>query len=644
MEYSINVNKTPTVQQINQPCETLMKHKESMLLGFKDNQPVYQNKTRMNTKDTVMGNVKDDSPTAAAVNTSKVLDVKVDPKTQEKFIILNGKRFRMATLEDAKSQMSSQNTLKYRDEKTSSPHILSQADNGKLENVDKTQVNKNAKAQSNQNATTFRTQETSLPHTLTPVDNGKLENVDKAPQVNKDKVMNMESVLKNKGNPLADDKQSNDSTIVVIKCKNEKCELANKLKVNSAAEFDKTDTPKMELLASNVIVKDGKILRKKKVLKTVECAVETDITNRHMEMMLKKFIGISFNKEVQTDIQIDPKEKVNENIGCYSPLEELAQFLSPSGLEELLSIPCEIDSIPATSKPDKSNMEKNVFKELHAALIADDKGNMPIHQAVIMNNLTKVKKCACILRALNLPGYIDLPNVDQLTPLSLAIMHGASTDIISFLLSEGAKLNSADSEGNTAFHLTIEFQRKDALEILLSCKGPDFNLNAVNHKGMTPLIMCCMSGKYCCADLLLQHGADPNIKDGNSGRTALFHAVETENEELVKLLMRYGADTKEKNFFGTSPHDAMFEIDVSESMRKLILCKSNRKRGAAEAAALRGTVVPESRLGPQKPPPKPNGPTSAFSTMVDRSKIKTYPSLKKIKKDEFDTYSFLFAK
>nr|CAH7747740.1 unnamed protein product [Callosobruchus chinensis] len=600
MEYSRNVDKTPTKQQINDPYGTLMNDKRSMLLGFKDNQPVYQIKnTTMTTKNIDMGNTKDDGPTAAAVNTSRVVNVRVDPKTQEKFIILNGKRIRMASLGETKAQ-NNQDTLSFRVKKTSLPHISAQADNGKLEKVDKTS------------------------------------------QVNKDKLY----AQKNMGNPLVDNKETDDSTVVVIKCKNLNCELANKLKdpkhskTTSLTEFDNIDTPKIELLASNVIVKDSKMLKTKNVATTVDCSVETDITTEHMDVLLKKMIAISSDKEVQTDIQIDPKKKVHENnLECYSPFEEFAACLSPRGLEELLNIPCEIDPISAVSKPDKSNMEKNFFKELHAALIADEKGNLPIHQAVIMDDLKRVKKCACILRALNLQGYIDLHNTDQLTPLCLSVMHGANTEIISFLLSEGAKLNSADSEGNTVLHLAIEFQRKDALEILLCYKGPDFNLNAVNHKGITPLIMCCIGGEYSCADLLLQHGADPNVKDGNSGRTALFHAVETENEELVELLMKYGADTKEKNFFGTSPHDAMFEIEVSETMRKLILCKTSRKR-MADAAALRGTVIsdrlpPLSQARPQ---------TQGIRLFFEGKKIRTYPSLKKIKKDDYNSYPVFFAK
>nr|CAI5861756.1 unnamed protein product [Callosobruchus analis] len=105
--------------------------------------------------------------------------------------------------------------------------------------------------------------------------------------------------------------------------------------------------------------------------------------------------------------------------------------------------------------------------------------------------------------------------------------------------------------------------------------------------------------------------------------------------------MKYGADTKEKNFFGTSPHDAMFELEVSESMRRLILCKPSRKRGTEGGAALRGTIISE-RL-----PSRPESPqvlTKEFHLYINQKKIRTYPSLKKIKKDDYDSYPVFFAK
>lgn len=47
--------------------------------------------------------------------------------------------------------------------------------------------------------------------------------------------------------------------------------------------------------------------------------------------------------------------------------------------------------------------------------------------------------------------------------------------------------------------------------------------------GFTPLMLCVSKDQFEMAEILLKYGGDPNIKDQKSGRTALFHAVESNN-------------------------------------------------------------------------------------------------------------------
>ncbi|KAK1990621.1 hypothetical protein LX36DRAFT_754050 [Colletotrichum falcatum] len=56
----------------------------------------------------------------------------------------------------------------------------------------------------------------------------------------------------------------------------------------------------------------------------------------------------------------------------------------------------------------------------------------------------------------------------------------------------------------------------------------------------TPLGVAILYNNLKCAELLLQHGADPNIP-GEWGRTPLFFADRNSSEEAVRLLVDYGA-------------------------------------------------------------------------------------------------------
>lgn len=81
----------------------------------------------------------------------------------------------------------------------------------------------------------------------------------------------------------------------------------------------------------------------------------------------------------------------------------------------------------------------------------------------------------------------------------------------------------------------------------------------VNHQdriGYTSLHYCAQEKRIEAAEILPQHGANPNLRDqhGNTPLwTALFNAKG--KFEMVKLLLRQGVDSQTKNKHGKSPND-----------------------------------------------------------------------------------------
>lgn len=64
---------------------------------------------------------------------------------------------------------------------------------------------------------------------------------------------------------------------------------------------------------------------------------------------------------------------------------------------------------------------------------------------------------------------------------------------------------------------------------------------------------------------------------------------------MVQLLLNYNADTKIKNFFGTSPHDAMYEVDeIPENIKSAILGKSCKRKNMEEPKVLKLRRVEEN--------------------------------------------------
>lgn len=77
-------------------------------------------------------------------------------------------------------------------------------------------------------------------------------------------------------------------------------------------------------------------------------------------------------------------------------------------------------------------------------------------------------------------------------------------------------------------------------------------------------MLAAIESKADMVDILLKNGADPNLRDEKSGRTALFHAVEVNSNFVINLLLKYRADPRIRNFFGLTVLDAAKDLDMQD--------------------------------------------------------------------------------
>ena len=71
-------------------------------------------------------------------------------------------------------------------------------------------------------------------------------------------------------------------------------------------------------------------------------------------------------------------------------------------------------------------------------------------------------------------------------------------------------------------------------------------MNAKNVVGQTTLIIAAWIGHKEIAELLIENGADLNVKDESLGNTPLDWAIRRKRTEIADLLRKHGGKTAEE--------------------------------------------------------------------------------------------------
>lgn len=120
-----------------------------------------------------------------------------------------------------------------------------------------------------------------------------------------------------------------------------------------------------------------------------------------------------------------------------------------------------------------------------------------------------------------------------------AAMTGDVGELAHCLDNKKFSINVADSFGNTALHIAIQFRQADAVKLLLRY-GPDFE--AQGKDGLTPLMLAM---EKCRPSLIIPiiraPGSNPNTHDNNYVYP-LHKAAATGEMDIVKALVEAGAD------------------------------------------------------------------------------------------------------
>jgi len=263
-----------------------------------------------------------------------------------------------------------------------------------------------------------------------------------------------------------------------------------------------------------------------------------------------------------TELSIRHKEMLIECLGKYLDLNKRIEPRNSTILYEIISK-------GITPELLKILIESNDKIDLN---IRNPSGETPLFLPSIKNDIESVKVLV------DAGAKIDIEDYNGGTPMMYASEYGY-VDVVKFLVEKGANVNKKTKFGETALTLNIGFVKRDKeiVKILLDA-GADPNIVYVNS--MTPLLYAASSNDNDIVELLVDAGADVNAKnrDGTNafmygtpdilnilakgnidinfkdeeGKTYLHLAAERGLVPAVELLLEKGANPDIKDY-GKTP-------------------------------------------------------------------------------------------
>lgn len=185
--------------------------------------------------------------------------------------------------------------------------------------------------------------------------------------------------------------------------------------------------------------------------------------------------------------------------------------------------------------------QMSVNRPVHAFT---SKSQSALHTAVSMGELSKV------FELLLTGADVEEKDGEGRTPILVAAAGGFS-DIVIVLLKKKARVDVTTSTGDNALHLflghtppTDDVENAKYFDVLSKLKRHMVDMSSSNHSGNTPLLCALVQGNTEGATWLLENMENPGaiVNEKNStGETALHFAVGCRDDQLVKLLMSFGA-------------------------------------------------------------------------------------------------------
>lgn len=190
-------------------------------------------------------------------------------------------------------------------------------------------------------------------------------------------------------------------------------------------------------------------------------------------------------------------------------------------------------------------------------------GHSPLHEAV------KRERVEIVTTLIEAGADLYFCNKLGNTAFDLASPEMLSVIVDALVAKSKAEVPAGDAQKNDSdvYRLFVFAIDKDRIDIIERLLANDVKVNMVDCYGRTPLYFAALSVRVEIARILLAKGAAVNVTIWINDDTTLHMAVRTGKTEMVEVLLQYGADINVKNRYGRTPlHYAAHRGEVAKML------------------------------------------------------------------------------
>ncbi|XP_062325458.1 nuclear factor of kappa light polypeptide gene enhancer in B-cells inhibitor, alpha b isoform X2 [Osmerus eperlanus] len=267
--------------------------------------------------------------------------------------------------------------------------------------------------------------------------------------------------------------------------------------------------------------------------------------------------------------KVQPSTEERLDSGLDSLKEE--EYQEVAGELERLRVDC----APQKQRPERHDGSQDLWK-----MQVSEDGDTLLHLAIIHEAKDCAKKMIQLSR--NEP-FLNLQNYQRQTALHLAVIT-EQPELVDCLLGAGADPSMVDMGGNSPLHIACRGGSLACFSLLTQTRpgsGSNPGANQLahimatnNYSGQNCLHLVSLHGFLSLVENLVALGADINAQEQCNGRSSLHLAVDLQDLDLVRLLLRKGANPNSLTYGGHSPYHLTYGRH-NDTIRQELLALTN---------------------------------------------------------------------